>query len=227
MGEPIIEAQHITKTYNMGESSEVHVLKDITLTIQKGEFVAIMGPSGSGKTTMLDILGCLLRPTSGKLLISGADTSRLNDHELAQIRGNRIGFIFQQYNLIPSSTALDNVELAMRINGKNKREARKRATDLLAAVGLGERMDHLPSELSGGEQQRVAIARALSNDPHIILADEPTGNLDTINGNKILDLLKKLNVEKGYTIVLISHDPHISSTVQRIILLRDGEIVQR
>ena len=221
----VIQVEGVTKVYNEGKESEVRVLKGIDLSIHKGEFVVIMGPSGSGKTTLLDILGCLLRPTEGKLLIEGIEANGLSDRKLAQIRGQKIGFVFQQYNLISSGTALDNVELPLRINGRSKKQAREKAKELLEMVGLGERMDHRPGELSGGEQQRVAIARALANDPHIILADEPTGNLDTKTGSLILDLLENLNKEKGYTIVVITHDPRVAGYADTLIKLKDGEIV--
>jgi putative ABC transport system ATP-binding protein len=224
--EPAIEARGVTKVYNEGMESEVRVLKGIDLKIWRGEFVSIMGPSGSGKTTLLDIIGCLLKPTAGKVFIEGKEINGLKDSELAEIRGSRIGFVFQQYNLIPSSNALDNVELALRINGKGKKEARERARELLRLVGLEKRILHKPSELSGGEQQRVAIARALGNDPGIILADEPTGNLDTKTGKKILGLLKTLNRERGYTVVVVTHDPGIGKYADKIIKLRDGEIIE-
>lgn len=221
----VIEAKGITKIFNQGKESELTVLKGIDLKIHKGEVVVIMGPSGSGKTTLLDIIGCLLKPTEGRIFIEDVDVSQLNDNAIARIRGEKIGFIFQQYNLIPSASAQDNVELPLRINGKSKKEAREKAVSLLKLVGLGGRVDHRPGELSGGEQQRVAIARALANDPHIILADEPTGNLDTRTGQHILDLLGKLSSEKGYTIVVITHDPRVAPYGDRLIKLRDGEIV--
>lgn len=224
---PVIEARDIVKTYNLGEKAELTVLKGINIKVKKGDLISIMGPSGSGKTTLLDILGCLLKPTSGKLFIDGVDVSGLRDSKLAKIRGRKIGFVFQQYNLIPSATASDNVELPMRIAGKSKKAARRRALELLKMVGLEKRVGHRPGELSGGEQQRVAIARALANEPEIILADEPTGNLDTKNGEVILNLLKKLNREKGYTILLISHDRFITRFADKVINLKDGEIIKR
>lgn len=223
MSKLVIETKKVKKTYNQGRASEVTVVRGISLGIEKGDFVAIMGPSGSGKTTLLDIMGLLLRPTAGTVLIDGLDTEKMSDSELARIRGKRIGFVFQQYNLIPSSTALENVEISLRINGKSRKEARIRATKLLKMVGLSHRLGNKPGQLSGGEQQRVAIARALANDPSIILADEPTGNLDTKTGGIILDLLTKLN-KKGYTIVLISHDPHITKYADTIIRIKDGEL---
>ncbi len=225
MSEYIIDTRDVHKVYNPGMDSEVHVLKGIDLKVKKGEFIAILGPSGSGKTTLLDVVGCLLKPTSGEILIDGVLTNDLDDGELAKIRGKKIGFVFQQYNLIASQTALENVELPMRINGKSKNEAEKRASSLLKLVGLGERMYHRPSQLSGGEQQRVAIARSLSNYPKIILADEPTGNLDTKTGKKILETLKELNKKKGYTIVVVTHDHRIEKYTKRIINLMDGIII--
>ncbi len=221
-----IEVRGVTKVYNEGKESEVRVLKGIGLKVLNGEFVSIMGPSGSGKTTLLDIMGCLLKPTSGEVLIGGVETSGMGEGELARIRGKKIGFVFQQYNLISSYSALSNVELSLRINGKEKSAARARAKELLELVGLGERLSHRPGELSGGEQQRVAIARALANDPSIILGDEPTGNLDTRTGDKILQLLKDLNRKKGYTIVVISHDPDIKRYVDKVINIKDGELVR-
>lgn len=225
MSEYIIDTRDVHKVYNPGLDSELHVLKGINLKVKREEFIAILGPSGSGKTTLLDIIGCLLKPTSGDILIDGVLTNDLDDGELAKIRGKKIGFVFQQYNLIASQTALENVELPMRINGKSKKEAEKRASSLLKLVGLGERMYHRPSQLSGGEQQRVAIARSLANYPKIILADEPTGNLDTKTGKKVLETLKELNKKKGYTIVVVTHDHRIEKYAGKIINLMDGSII--
>ncbi|MCK4496787.1 MAG: ABC transporter ATP-binding protein [Candidatus Aenigmarchaeota archaeon] len=225
MSEYIIDTRDVHKVYNPDMDSEVHVLKGINLKVKRGEFIAILGPSGSGKTTLLDVVGCLLKPTSGEILIDGVLTNELDDNELAKIRGKKIGFVFQQYNLIASQTALENVELPMRINGKSKGEAKKRASSLLKLVDLGERMHHRPPQLSGGEQQRVAIARSLANYPKIILADEPTGNLDTKTGKKILETLKELNKKKGYTIVVVTHDHRIEKYAGKIINLMDGKII--
>jgi putative ABC transport system ATP-binding protein len=223
----IIEAEGITKYFGGDGMCRVEVLKGIDLDVKKGDFLAIMGPSGSGKTTLLDVLGALLKPTSGKVVIDGMGLSGLSDSRLARIRGKKIGFIFQQYNLIPSLTAQENVELGLRINGKTREEARKRAVELLKMVGLGERLHHKPAQLSGGEQQRVAICRALANNPQIILGDEPTGNLDTKTGFMILELLKRLNEKEGYTIVVVTHDHRIGKYVDRIIHMIDGKIQKR
>ena len=222
-----ITIEGVNKYYNKGMESEVHVLKNVDLCIDAGSFVSIMGPSGSGKTTLLDILGCLMRPTSGKVMIEGVDISRLSDDELAKIRGQKLGFIFQQYNLVSSLTATENVELAMRILGKPKQQARERAVELLKMVGLGHRLKNKPTELSGGEQQRVAIARALANEPRILLGDEPTGNLDSKSGEIVLEILKKLNKHNGYTIVVVTHDPNVGKLTDRTIRLKDGEVVKK
>ena len=221
----VLELRGITKTYNQGLDNEVKVLKGVDLKIREGDFAAIMGPSGSGKTTMLDIIGCLLRPTSGKVFVEGVDTSSLSERRLAKIRGKSIGFVFQQYNLIASLTATENVELPLRILGAPKGEARKRAVELLTLVGLSHRANNKPSQLSGGEQQRVAIARALANKPGILLGDEPTGNLDTNTGQAILDILKNLNKEEGYTVVIVTHDQRISKITDYVVRMTDGQIM--
>ena len=226
MTKNIIELKGINKIYNQGLESELTVLKNLNLTIKEGEVVAIMGPSGSGKTTLLDIMGCLMKPTSGKMIIDGREIEDMDEDELAHVRGKKLGFVFQQYNLINTFTAIENVELALRINGKTKGESKEKAKDLLTLVGLGGRMFHKPSQLSGGECQRVAIARALSNDPKIILGDELTGNLDTKTGDLIMSMIKHLNKERGYTIVLVTHDPNIGKQTNRVIRLKDGEIVK-
>lgn len=224
MNEYVIETQNLYKIYNPGEISEVKAVAGIDMKIKKGEFISIMGPSGSGKTTLLDLIGCLSKPTSGKVLVDSVEINGLSDNELARIRGGKIGFIFQQYNLIPTFTAAENVAFSMRIMGVGKKESMDKAVKLLKMVGLGERANHIPSQLSGGEQQRVAIARALANDPEIILGDEPTGNLDTKTGMKILELLKYLNKEKGYTIIVVTHDHRIGKYTKKIINLKDGKI---
>jgi putative ABC transport system ATP-binding protein len=223
-GKNMISARDITKCFGEDDSCRVEVLKGIDIDVKKGEFVAIMGPSGSGKTTLLDIVGGLLKPTSGEVMIDGVSLRGLSDRELARIRGKKIGFIFQQYNLIPSLTATENVELALRINGKNREESRERAIKLLRMVGLGERTTHKPPKMSGGEQQRVAICRALANEPSIILGDEPTGNLDTKTGFMVLDTLRDLNERQGYTILVVTHDHRIGKYADRIINMMDGRI---
>ncbi|RLJ08970.1 MAG: hypothetical protein DRP16_00275 [Candidatus Aenigmatarchaeota archaeon] len=220
----VIETRKLNKYYGKGTDHEVHALKNIDLKIKEGSFVSIMGPSGSGKTTLLDVIGCLLRPSSGDLWIDGENTNNKTDKELAKIRGKKIGFVFQQYNLIPGFSALENVEIALRINGKNKKQAREKARAVLNLLGLEKRIYHRPAQLSGGEQQRVAIARALANDPKIILADEPTGNLDTKTGEMITRLLRKINKEKNYTIVIVTHDPRIGKHADNIINIIDGKI---
>lgn len=220
----VINLEHIYKIYQMGDA-EVRALDDVTLKIDEGEFVAIVGPSGSGKSTLMNILGCLDTPTSGKYEFEGRDVSRLNDNELAAIRNRRIGFVFQNFNLLPKLTALENVELPLMYAGKSTAFRRNRAKEMLEAVGLGGRLHHKPKELSGGQQQRVAIARALSADPPIILGDEPTGNLDTKSGKEIMEILKALN-KNGKTIILITHDLNIARQAQRNVHIQDGKIVR-
>ncbi len=222
----MIETRMVNKVFNLGMDNELHVLKDIDLEIRKGDFVAILGPSGSGKTTLLDIMGCLLKPTDGEVLIDGVVTNYLSDSELARIRREKIGFVFQQYNLISTQTAVENIELPMRIYGVHRRDSRSRAEKLLRMVGLGERLGHRPPQMSGGEQQRVAIARSLANRPRIIMGDEPTGNLDSKTGKSILDLLQHLNKKKGYTIIVVTHDLRIKKYAGRIINLMDGRVVK-
>jgi putative ABC transport system ATP-binding protein len=216
----MINLQDITKVYPMGKR-ELTVLKGITLNIEKGELVAIMGPSGSGKTTLLNLLGCLDKPTSGHYQLEGREVSRLSGGELAKVRGQKIGFIFQTFNLLSRLTALANVELGMTYAGGIDR---KRALEALAKVGLSERVKHRPVELSGGEQQRVAIARALVKNPTLFLADEPTGQLDSHSGEEIISILTSLHAEQGITVLLVTHDANIASHCQRIIHLKDGEI---
>jgi putative ABC transport system ATP-binding protein len=217
----VIRLQDITKAYPMGKR-ELVVLKGITLNIEKGELVAIMGPSGSGKTTLLNILGCLDRPTSGSYYLEDREVSRFSSGELAQVRGKKIGFIFQTFNLLSRLTALSNVELGMTYAGGVER---KRAIEALSKVGLAERVHHRPIELSGGEQQRVAIARALVKNPSLFLADEPTGQLDSHSGAEIISILTSLHAEQGITLVVVTHDANIAQYCQRIIHLKDGEIV--
>jgi len=220
----LIETVDLVKTYIQG-GRPLEVLKGICLSVEPGEFTAIMGPSGSGKSTLLNMIGALDRPTSGKVYINGVDLSELNDNQVAGLRNREIGFIFQFFNLIPRMDAQGNVELPMAIAGVSRSERHKRAQRLLELVGLGDRADHKPSQLSGGEQQRVAIARALSNEPNLILADEVTGNLDSTTGDEIMHLLRELNKEEGKTFVLITHDAMVAQNTDRLIQLRDGVIV--
>ena len=218
--QPILELQDISRFYELGK---VHALKGISLKVFPNEFMAIMGQSGSGKSTMLNILGCLDQPTSGKYFLNGQDVSRLNSDQLAQIRNRDIGFVFQMFHLLPDHTALENVLLPLRYAGKDVEEGYSRAKEYLTLVGMGERIDHKPAELSGGQQQRVAIARALIMEPAIILADEPTGNLDTDTTEEIMGIFKTLH-EKGNTIVFITHEPEMAEYAQRVIVLKDGEL---
>jgi len=220
----LISLSHISKIYQSGEV-EVKALDDISFEVEKGEFVAIMGPSGSGKSTLMHILGLLDRPTSGKYLLEGMDTSKFSDEELAKIRNKKIGFVFQFFNLLPRTTALRNVMIPMIYGGVKPQEREKKARQLLEAVGLGKRIYHTSSQLSGGEQQRVAIARALAMNPAIILADEPTGNIATNQAQEVMKIFQKLNKE-GHTIVLITHEPDIAEYAKRIISLRDGKIIK-
>jgi putative ABC transport system ATP-binding protein len=221
--ETIIELQDVWKIYRMGEF-DVPALSGVNLTIRKGEAVAITGPSGCGKSTMLNMIGCLDIPTRGKVLLEGRDISKLGRSELARIRGKKIGFIFQTFNLYPTLTALENIALPMRIHEFTEEEVEETSSKLLATVGLADRRYHFPAQLSGGQQQRVAIARALSTGPSILLADEPTGNLDTKAGGEIMDVFKRLNSE-GLTIVMITHDPRIAGYAHRIVKMLDGKIV--
>lgn len=225
MSETVLKLENLSRTYTLGRS-KVSALKDINLKVRRGEFVSIMGPSGSGKTTILNVLGCLDKPTEGKVLLDGDDVTRLPEKELYKIRRNKIGFVFQTFNLLPYLNARENVELPMECIGKSKSERRKRAKELLEIVNLSGREEHRPQRLSAGEQQRVAIARALANDPAIILADEPTGNLDANNKKEIVKLLANLNLSQGTTIIVVTHDIHVASHTERMILLSDGKITK-
>lgn len=217
----VIEIENVKKIYMMGET-EVAALRGVSLQINKGEMVSIMGPSGSGKSTLMNILGCLDQPTEGSYRLDGVDVHNMNDDQLAEIRNKKIGFVFQSFNLLPRTSALDQVELPLVYGGAPDR--RKRAMDALSQVGLGDRVHHRPNELSGGQQQRVAIARALVSNPAIILADEPTGNLDSVSGEEIMNIFKRLNKEQGMTVVLVTHDPEVAAHADRAIHVKDGHI---
>lgn len=225
----MIQVTDLTKTYDMGSDIKVHALNGVSFTIEPGELVSIMGPSGSGKSTMMNILGCLDRPNSGSYILDDQEVSKLNDNELAEVRNHRIGFVFQSFNLLPRASALENVELPMLYsrNGTSASAAdrRKRATEALESVGLGDRAHHRPNQLSGGQQQRVAIARALVNRPTIILADEPTGNLDSHSSLEIMAIFQRLNRENGITVIFVTHEPDIAAYTRRVLRMRDGLLV--
>jgi len=225
MAKVVIELKDVWKTYKMGET-EVSAMRGVSIKIHDGEFVAIMGPSGSGKSTTMNMVGCLDAPTKGHLFLDGLDVSNMSESTLAQIRGKKIGFIFQQFNLISAFNAAENVMLPMMFQDMPKEEQIERTDALLEMVGMIKRKNHKPSELSGGEQQRIAIARSLANDPQMILADEPTGNLDSKNGSEIMNFIKKLNEVDGKTIVMVTHDKALAEKyAKRIIYIRDGQIV--
>ena len=225
MKAPIIMLKDVWKTYKMGEV-EVNALRGVSLEINQGEFVAITGASGSGKSTMTNLVGCLDLPTKGTIYLEGKDISILDESDLSQIRGQKIGFIFQQFNLIPTLSALENVMLPLEFQDVPDDLARKKANEILNLVGLGDRIDHLPSQLSGGQQQRVAIARSLANNPDVILGDEPTGNLDSSTGLGVVDLLQRLWKKEGKTVIMVTHDLKLAGYAKRIIQLKDGQIIK-
>jgi len=221
----VVETINLRKTYLLGKVP-VNALQGVNLRVESGDFIAVLGPSGSGKSTLLNLIGALDKPTEGKMLIEGVDISTLSDNQLADLR-RRVGFVFQFFNLIPRFTARENVELSMSIADINRAERRKHAEDLLETVGLKERMNHKPAELSGGEQQRVAIARALANNPRFLLMDEPTGNIDSKTASEIMGLIKRLNDEKGVTIIMVTHDQRLASQAKRAVQMFDGVITRK
>ena len=223
--EPIVDARKIYKRYYIGQPNELEILHGVDIKVYPGEFIAIVGASGSGKSTLMNILGVLDKPTEGEYFLDGVDVSNSDDSELSAIRNKKIGFVFQTYNLISRQSALKNVELPMLYAGMSGRARAKRAKELMAMVGMEDRMDHNPDELSGGQKQRVAIARAMGNDPAMILADEPTGALDTKTGRLVMDIFHRLNEEHGKTIILITHSPELAEETQRILTLSDGVII--
>lgn len=223
MAEPIIKLENVVKTYNLG-AVKLEILKGISLEINPGSFVSIMGPSGSGKSTLMYLLGCLDTPTSGKIFLDGKDVSNFSENELARIRGKKIGFIFQQFNLLTNLSAIENVMLPMVFQGLSEKDRIERAKSMLSSLHMAERMNHRPGELSGGEQQRIAIARAFANNPEIIIADEPTGNLDSKNGKMIMDTLVDFHRRENKTIVIVTHDPSVAAYSQELIKIKDGQI---
>lgn len=225
MAKRIIEMSNIIKRYYIGQPNELQILNGISLTVHEGEFVAIVGASGSGKSTLMNMIGALDKPTEGSYLLNGVDVSKLSDKQLSEIRNKEIGFVFQTFNLISRTNALKNVEMPMLYAGKGRKERSKRAMELLELVEMEDRSTHKPNELSGGQKQRVAIARAMANDPSIILADEPTGALDTKTGRMVMDIFHKLHKQEGKTVILITHSPELASETERIITISDGSIV--
>jgi putative ABC transport system ATP-binding protein len=225
MSKEIIHLENIVKRFFIGQPNELEILHGLNISIREGEFVSIVGESGSGKTTLMNIIGALDRPTDGSYILDTVDICEARDRELSEIRNEKIGFVFQTYNLVARTTALKNVELPMLYGGVPKREREKRAKELLEKVEMGDRITHTPDELSGGQKQRVAIARAMANEPAIILADEPTGSLDSVTGKKIMDIFMKLNKEQGKTIVLITHSLELAKQTGRIITLKDGRVI--
>jgi len=222
----VVELENLEKSYRLGKVT-VNALRGVTLKIQRSEFMVIMGPSGSGKTTLLNIIGTLDKPSSGRALVDGEDIIRMNDGQLTRLRRHKIGFVFQFHNLIPVLTALENVELPLITSGVRRKESRDRAMELLRRVGLQDRTNHLPDELSGGEQQRVAIARALANHPRIVLADEPTGDLDTQTGFEVVQLLHSMAKQEGSSVVVVTHDPIVAARADRLVEMRDGRITEK
>lgn len=222
--EVVVETVGLTKIYRMGDY-EIRAVDNVSLRVQRGELLSIMGPSGSGKTTLLDLIGCIDRPTGGRVLIEGRDVSQLKEHERDELRLRKIGFVFQTFNLLPTLTALENVEFPMELTGKPQQERLRRAKQLLSVVGLSERLHHRPRQLSVGERQRVGIARALANDPLIVLADEPTGNVDSKTATEIVTLFKEINVEHEKTIILVTHNIEVAREAERILRLRDGKVL--
>jgi len=220
---PVIELKGVNKVYEMGEV-QVNALKSVNLEIYEGEFVSLMGPSGSGKSTMMNMVGCLDIPTSGKVILDGQDISELSESQLARIRGNKIGFVFQFFNLYPTLSVADNIKLPMRIHDYREDEIKEKSRQLLKMVDMENRSNHLPSQLSGGQMQRIAIARALSTDPNIILADEPTGNIDSKSARDVMRIMRKLNEEDGKTIIIVTHNKNVAEHARRIIHLKDGQI---
>ncbi|HSV49136.1 MAG TPA: ABC transporter ATP-binding protein [Candidatus Acidoferrales bacterium] len=226
MSDPVLKIENLSKTFSLGKN-KIQPLSNINLEVKKGEFTAIMGPSGSGKTTLLNLIGCMDKPTEGKIHIDGIDIAHLSESKLYKIRRDKIGFVFQSFNLLPYLNARENVELAMELAGKYKGQRKQRALELLGIVGLSGREQHRPQKLSQGEQQRVAIARALANNPAIILADEPTGNLDAKTKQEIVKLLSELNQKEGTTIIMVTHDEQVAAQTQRMLLLNQGKITQK
>ena len=225
MAEIVVRLDNVVKTYSMGES-EVHALRGISFQIEQGEFLSIMGPSGSGKSTCMNMIGCLDRPTSGIVEINGKETAKMTEKELAVLRNQTVGFVFQQYHLIPSMNVLENVMLPLKYARVEKSDRVERAEEALEAVGLGDRMKHRPHELSGGQKQRVAIARAMITQPKILLADEPTGALDSTTGKQVMELFRQINTERGTTIIIVTHDPRIGDSTKRCIRILDGQLVE-
>ncbi len=223
----VISVRDLKKVYVLGEV-QVHALRGVSVEVEEGEFLAVTGPSGSGKSTFMHILGCLDRPTSGQYFLDGKDVSRLSRNELAAIRNRKIGFVFQGFNLLSRTTAIENVELPLLYNGKSIKtaERHRRAQDALAAVGIADRAHHMPNQMSGGQQQRVAIARALINNPSIVLADEPTGNLDSRSGAEVMELFRRLNAERGVTLIIVTHDPRVADQCHRVVEIFDGAVVR-